>query len=128
MHTLPRCHGLIFPFEFQMPYFLHWLFSGTLLTQLKPPEASHQHAKKLRVVPSSSRWDLRAPDPTNLRSEKLTSQPTCFCCAYFPKSATNLHRLFHNLTCFSKLRHLWVSYISWYVLVGMSLTCLPLFA
>ena len=44
MHTLRRC-GLIFPF--QMPYFLHWLFSSTLLTQLKPPEASEQAAKKV---------------------------------------------------------------------------------
>ena len=34
IHTLPRC-GLIFPS--QMPYFLHWLLSGTLPTQLKPP-------------------------------------------------------------------------------------------
>ena len=34
IHTLPRC-GLIFPS--QMPDFLHWLLSGTLPTQLKPP-------------------------------------------------------------------------------------------
>ena len=47
MHTLPR-RGLIFPF--QMPYFLHWLFSSTLLTQLnsKPPEASEQAVKKVK--------------------------------------------------------------------------------
>ena len=44
MHALPRC-GLIFPF--QMPYFLHWLLSSTLITQLKPPEASEQAAKKV---------------------------------------------------------------------------------
>ena len=43
MHTLPWC-GLIFPF--QLPYFLHWLLSSTLVTQLKPPEASEQAAKK----------------------------------------------------------------------------------
>ena len=29
---------------------------------------------------------------------------------------------------FQKLRHVWVSYISWYVLGGISLTCLPTFA
>ena len=44
---LARC-GLIFPFQILMPYFLHWLFSSTLLTQLKPPEASEQAAKKSR--------------------------------------------------------------------------------
>ena len=29
---------------------------------------------------------------------------------------------------FEKLKHVWVSYISWYVLGSMSLTCLPIFA
>ena len=29
---------------------------------------------------------------------------------------------------FHKLRHVWVSYFSWYVLGGMSLTCLPIYA
>ena len=59
MHTLPRC-GLIFPF--QMPYFLHWLFSSTLLIQLKPPEAgaSEQAAQKvegavLKLLPGLTR-------------------------------------------------------------------------
>ena len=89
MHTLPRC-GLIFPF--QMPYFLHWLFSSTLLTQLKPPEASE---KKSRALPSNSRRGLRAPDPGNPSSEKMTSQPTFFCCMYFPKSVIKLHWLFN---------------------------------
>ena len=28
---------------------------------------------------------------------------------------------------FQKKKHIWVSYISWYVLGGMSLTCLPIF-
>ena len=95
MHTLPRC-GLIFPF--QMPYFLHWLLSGTLPTQLKPLKPQNKLQKKLRALPSSSRRGLRAPDPANPSSEKMTSQPTCFCCAYFPKSVTNLHRLF-NMSC-----------------------------
>ena len=40
------------------------------------------------------------PDPANLRSEKLTSQPTCFCCAYFPKSVMNSHRYrLFNISC-----------------------------
>ena len=119
MHTLPRC-GLIFPF--QMPSFLHWLFSSTLLTQLKPPdhEASEQAAKKVEGTALELPPGLTRPDPANPSSEKMTSQPTCFCCAYFPKSITNLHRLFnisslhmHKHTfwhVFHKLRHVWVSY------------------
>ena len=72
MHTLPRC-GLICPF--QMPYFLHWLFSSTLLTQLKPPEASEQAAKKVECprapagayVPRTLRTKFRKNDlPANL--------------------------------------------------------------
>ena len=97
MHTLPRC-GLIFPF--QMPYFLHWLFSSTLLTHLKPPEASEQAAKKVEGAALEHPRGLRAPDPANPSSEKMTSQPTSFCCAYFPKSVMNLHQLF-NMSCIS---------------------------
>ena len=77
MHTLPRC-GLIFPF--QMPCFLHWLFSSTLLTQLimKPPEASEQAAKKvkgaaLQLLPGR----LHALDPANPSSE-INNLPTNF--------------------------------------------------
>ena len=95
IHTLPRS-GLIFPS--QMPYFLHWLLSGTLPTQLKPLKPQNKLQKKLRALPSSSRRGLRAPDPANPCSEKMTSQPTCFCCAYFLKSVTNLHQLF-NMSC-----------------------------
>ena len=102
MHTLQRS-GLIF--YFQMPYFLHWLFSSTLLTQLKPAEASEQAAKKSRALPSSSRRGLRALDPANPSSEKKTSQPTCFCCAYFSKSVMNLHWLF-NLSCINTHFHM----------------------
>ena len=78
-----RC-GLIFPF--QMVYFLHWLFSSTLLTQLKPPEASEQAAKKSRALPSSSLRGLRAPDPANPSSEKMTSQSNCFAVCTSPKA------------------------------------------
>ena len=60
MHTLPRC-GLIFPF--QMPYFLHWLFSSTLLTQLKPPEASEQAAKKVEGAALELPPGLTRPGP-----------------------------------------------------------------
>ena len=48
-----------------------------------------------RALPSNSRRGLRAPDPANPSSEKMTSQPTFFCCMYFPKSVIKLHRLFH---------------------------------
>ena len=78
IHTFPRC-GLIFPS--QMPYFLNWLLRSTLLTQLKPPEASEQAAKMLRALPSSPHRGLRALDPADPCYEKMTSQPTCFCCA-----------------------------------------------
>ena len=60
MHTLPRC-GLIF--SFQMPYFLHWLFSSTLLTQLKPPEASEQAAKKVEGTALKLPPGLTRPGP-----------------------------------------------------------------
>ena len=60
MHTLPRC-GLIF--SFQMPYFLHWLFSSTLLTQLKPPEASEQAAKKVEGAALELPPGLTRPGP-----------------------------------------------------------------
>ena len=60
MHTLPRC-GLIFPF--QMPYFLHWLFSSPLLTQLKPPEASEQAAKKVEGAALKLPPGLTRPGP-----------------------------------------------------------------
>ena len=70
MHTLPRC-GLIFPF--QMPYFLHWLLTNTLLTQLKSPEASEQAAKKVEGAALELPPGLRAQDPANPSCEKMTS-------------------------------------------------------
>ena len=60
MHTLPRC-GLIFPF--QMPYSLHWLLSSTLVTQLKPPEASEQAAKKFKGAALELLPGLTRPGP-----------------------------------------------------------------
>ena len=36
-----------------------------------------------------------ALDPANPSSKKMTSQPTFFCCMYFPKSVIKLHWLFH---------------------------------
>ena len=38
-----------------------------------------------RALPSNSHWGLRTPDPANPSSEKMTSQPTFFCCMYSPK-------------------------------------------
>ena len=77
---------------------------------------------------------LTPPDPANPSSEKMTSQPTFFCCTYFPRSVIKLHRVFDivnintHYDIFKKLRHVWVSYISWYVLGSMSLTSLPIVA
>ena len=82
-----KCH--IFYTGFSVVLYLHnW-------SPLKP---QNKLQKKSRALPSSSRRGLRAPDPANPSSEKMTSQPTCFCCAYFPKRVTNLHRLF-NMSC-----------------------------
>ena len=89
-------------FDFSLPnaIFLHWLFSSTLLTQLKPPDASEQAAKKVEGAALELPPGLTRPDPANPSSEKMTSQPTCFCLAYFPKSVTNLHRLFNiDISC-----------------------------
>ena len=63
-----------------------------------------------RVLPLNSRWGLHAPDPRNPSSEKMTSQPTFFCCTYFPKSVIKLHQFLirliqtHILTCFWKIK------------------------
>ena len=80
-----KCH--IFYTGFSVVLYLHnW-------SPLKP---QNKLQKKSRALPSSSRRGLRAPDPANPSSEKMTSQPTCFCCAYFAKSVTNLHRLLNT--------------------------------
>ena len=52
-----------FDFPFQMPYFLHWLFSSTLLTQLKPPEASEQAAKIVKGAALEIPPGLTRPGP-----------------------------------------------------------------
>ena len=82
-----KCH--IFYTGFSVVLYLHnW-------SPLKP---QNKLQKKSRALPSSSRRGLRAPDPANPSSEKMTSQPTCFCRANFPKTVTSLHRLF-NRSC-----------------------------
>ena len=82
-----KCH--IFYTGFSVVLYLHnW-------SPLKP---QNKLQKKSRALPSSSRRGLRAPDPANPSSEKMTSQPTCFCRANFPKTVTSLHRLF-NMSC-----------------------------
>ena len=83
-----KCH-IFYTSGFSVVLYLHnW-------SPLKP---QNKLQKKSRALPSSSRLGLRAPDPVNPSFEKMTSQPTCFCCAYFPKSVMNLHRLF-NISC-----------------------------
>ena len=83
MHTLPRC-GLIFPL-FQMPYFLHWLLSSTLLAQLKPPEASKQAAKKVEGAALELPPGLTHPDPANPSSEKIDLPANLFLLCVLPQ-------------------------------------------
>ena len=51
-----------------------------------------------RALPSNSRRGLRAPDPANPSSEKMTSQPTFFLLHVLPQSVRKLHRLFNIST------------------------------
>ena len=132
MHTLPRC-GLIFPF--QMPYFLHWLFSSTLLTQLKPPEASEQAAKKVEGAALELPPGLTRPGPCEPKFWKNDLPANLFLLCVLPQKRKEFTPAFQHVLhkhtiwhVFQKLRHVWVSYISWYVLGGMSLACLPIFA
>ena len=82
-----KCH--IFYTGFSVVLYLHnW----------SPLRPQNKLQKTSRALPSSSRRGFRAPDPANPSSEKMTSQPTCFCCAYFVKSVTNVHRLL-NMSC-----------------------------
>ena len=46
-----------------MPYFLHWLLRGTLPTQLKPPEATEQAAKKVEGTALELPPGLTRPGP-----------------------------------------------------------------
>ena len=74
---------------------LHWLLCGSLTTQLKPHKALKNMKKRLEGAALKLPPGLTRPDPANPSSEKMTSQPTFFCCMYFPKSVIKLHRLFH---------------------------------
>ena len=70
-----KCH--IFYTGFSVVLYLHnW-------SPLKP---QNKLQKKSRALPLSSCWGLRAPDPANPSSEKLTSQPTCFAVRTSPKA------------------------------------------
>ena len=85
-----KCHSFYTGFSVTEVLYIHnW-------SPLKP---QNKLQKKSRALPSSSRRGLRAPDPANPSSEKMTSQQTCFCCANFPKSVTNLHRVCNMSTC-----------------------------
>ena len=60
LHTLPRC-GLIFPS--QMPYFLHWLLSGGLPTQLKPLKPQNNMKKNVEGIALKLPPGLTCPGP-----------------------------------------------------------------
>ena len=118
-----------------MPYFLHWLFSSTLLTQLKPPEASEQAAKKVKSAALDLPPGLTHPGPCEPKFWKNDLPANLFLLCKLPQKRNKFTPAFwhvlHKHTfwhVFQKLRHVCVSYISWYVLGRMSLTCLPIFA
>ena len=92
------CQGVVWFFPSKCHIFYTGFSVVLYLHNWSPLKPQNKLQKKSRALPSSSRRGLRAPDPANPSSEKMTSQPTCFCCAYFPKSVTNLHRLF-NMSC-----------------------------
>ena len=62
-------------FDFPLPNatFFTLAFKQYFTYTIEAPEASEQAAKKLRALPSSARRGLRAPDPANPGSEKMTS-------------------------------------------------------
>ena len=102
------CQGVVWV----SPSKCHIFYTGFLvvlyLHNWSPLKPQNKLQKKTRALPLSSRRGLCAPDHANPSSEKMTSQPTWFCCAYFSKSVMNLHWLFnmsciiHILTYFSK--------------------------
>ena len=102
MHPLPRC-GLIFCF--QMPYFLHWLFSSTLLTQLKLPEASEQAAKNFEGAAHGARASARAYTPQTLRTQVLKKWPPSQL-VFAVRTSPNAHHW--NLGNTGHFRNCWV--------------------
>ena len=92
----PPCRGMIWFFLSNVISFtlaFMWLFNYTIKALLSLRKT---WKNGLKALPSNSHWGLRAPDPSNPNSEKMTSQPTFFCCTYFPKSVIKLHRLFNT--------------------------------
>ena len=98
-----------------MSQVVHWLLCGSLTTQFKPTKPQKKHEK---TAPGRCSWTCAGPYvPQTLRTQvlkKMTSQPTFFCCTYFPKSVIKLHRLFNTSNIntfwhvFEKLRHVCV--------------------
>ena len=57
------CQGVVWFSPSKCHIFLHWLLSSTLLTQLKPPEASEQAAKKVEGAALKLPLGLTRPGP-----------------------------------------------------------------
>ena len=57
------CQGVVWFFPSKCHIFLHWLFSSTLFTQLKPPDASEQAAKKVEGAALELPSGLTRPGP-----------------------------------------------------------------
>ena len=130
IHTLPRC-GLIFPS--QMPYFLHWLWSGALPTQLKPLKPQNKLQKSQGCCPGAPAGASR-PGHCEPVFWKNDLPANLFLLCIIPQKRNEFTLAFEYVLykhtfwhVFQKLGHVWVSDISWYVLGSMSLTCLPIF-
>ena len=91
---------------------------GTLTTQLKPIKPQNNMKKRLEGA-ALDKNDLPANFFTACTSPKYNQFRLAFL------SVRYKHTFWH---VFQKLRHAWVSYISWYVLGSMSLSSLPIFA
>ena len=85
-------------------------------------------------VALNSRWGLRTLVPVSPSFEKNYLPANFFLLQVLLQSIINLHWHFYlsnintHFDFFFKLRHVWVSYISWHVLGNTSLTSLPIFA
>ena len=134
MHTFAKVW-----FDFPLPnaifFTLAFQYDSTLLTQLKPSEASEQAAKQVEGAAFELLPGLTRPGPCEPKFWKNDLPANLFLLCVLPQKCNKFTPAFEHVLrkhtfwhVFQKLRHVCVSYISWYVLGGMSLPCLPIFA
>ena len=124
-------------FDFPLPNAIFFTLAfkyTTLLAQLKPPEASEQAAKKVEGAALEFPPGLK-PGPCKPKFWKNDLPANLLLLSVLPQMRNEFTPVFSHVLhkhtfwhVFQKLRPVWVSYISWYVLGVMSLTCLPIFA